>query len=113
MKLKSIKLKWNVLYYDSNIKQVKNYNVLNDEIKERIYKKIKTGKIKNYEELKQDIDSWAQYHYWSKTECEMAIGGLHCNYPDDFEKIDMYRQIEMNLDRILEYIINTMQISFE
>ncbi len=113
MKFKTVKLEWNVLYYDSNIKQVKNYNVLNDEIKERIYKKIKTGKIKNYEELKQDIDSWAHYHYWSKTECEMAIGGLHCNYLDDFEKIDMYRQIEMNLDRILEYIINTMQISFE
>ena len=113
MKLKSIKLKWNVLYYNSNSKCVQAYNVLNDEIKERIYKKIKTGKIKNYEELKQDIDSWTHYHYWSKTECEMAIGGLHCNYPDDFEKIDMYRQIEMNLDRILEYIINTMQISFE
>ena len=30
----------------------------------------------------------------------------------NFEKIDMYRQIEMNLDRIVEYIINTMEIKF-
>lgn len=55
------------------------------------------------------------YHYWSKTECEMAIGPLWFNKLEDleqFEKIDMYRQIEMNLDRIVEYIINTMQIKF-
>ena len=58
------------------------------------------------------IDSWAHYHYWSKTECEMAIGGLHCKYPDEFEKVDMYRQIEINLDKIVKYVIDEMCIVF-
>ena len=56
------------------------------------------------------------YHYWSKTECEMAIGPLWPKELKDlekFEKIDMYRQIEMNLDRITEYIINKMEIEFK
>ena len=45
----------------------------------------------------------------------MGIGPLWAKELKDlekFEKIDMYRQIEMNLDRIVEYIINTMQIKF-
>lgn len=52
------------------------------------------------------------YHYWSKTECEIVIGGLHCKYLDEFEKIDMYRQIEMNLDKIVKYVIDEMCIVF-
>lgn len=113
MKYKSVKLEWNVLYYDFNNKKVKPYNIFNDNIKERIYKDIKAKKINSYKELKQVIDGWAHYRFWSKTECEMAIGGLFVTYPDDFEKVDMYKQIEINLDRIVEYIINTMQIKFE
>lgn len=31
----------------------------------------------------------------------------------DFEKIDAYRQIEMNLDRITEYVINELKIDFK
>lgn len=112
MKLKNAKLEWNVLYYDDNSKSVKKYNIFNDEFKERIYKKIKTGKINNYEELKQDIDTWAHYYYWCKTECEMAMGSLHCKYPDDYQKVDMYRQIEINFDKIVKYVIDTMEIEF-
>lgn len=113
MKLKSVKLEWNVLYYDFNNKKVKKYNIFSDDIKERLYKDIKSKKINNYEELKKVIDGWAHYRYWSRTECEMAMGGLYCNYPKDFEKVDMYKQIEINLDRIVEYVIRAMDIKFE
>lgn len=113
MKYKSVKLEWNILYYNFNKKRVVAYNIFNDDIIERIYKNIRSKKINNYNELKEFIDKWAHYRFWSKAECEMAIGDLVSKYPDDFEKVDMYRQIEINLDRIVEYIINTMQIKFE
>lgn len=112
LKLKSVKLEWNVLYYDSNNKCVKKYNIFSDDIKERIYKDIKAKRITNYDELKKCIDGWAHYHYWSKTECEMAIGGLFCKYPEEFEKVDMYKQIEINLDKIVKYVIDEMCIVF-
>ena len=116
MKVKNVELKWNVLYWNTNKNKVENYNIFSNDFKNNLYEKIKTKKITNYNELKEDINKWAMYHYWSKTECEMAIGPLWPKELKDlekFEKIDMYRQIEMNLDRITEYIINKMEIEFK
>ena len=115
MKVKNVELKWNVLYWNTNKNKVENYNIFSNDFKNNLYEKIKTKKITNYNELKEDVNKWAMYHYWSKTECEMTIGPLWPKELKDlekFEKIDMYRQIEMNLDRIVEYIINTMEIKF-
>ena len=52
------------------------------------------------------------YHYWCKCEYEIFIGSF-LTKEDDLEKIDAYRQIEMNLDRITEYIINELKIDFK
>lgn len=79
---------------------------------EEIHKEIVQRKtIKNYTELKQYIKSWAMYHYWSKCEHEILVGGLFSNW-DKYGKIDAYRQIEMNLDRITEYVIKELKIDF-
>ena len=53
------------------------------------------------------------YYYWSKAEHETVIGGLSAKEDNDFEKHDIWWQLEPNLDRICEYIINTMQIEFK
>lgn len=115
MKVKNVQLIWNVLCLNGNNSEVQNCNIFSDNFKQEIYKQIKNKKITNYTQLKEYVKNWAMYHYWSKTECEMAIGPLWPKELKDlekFEKIDMYRQIEMNLDRIVEYIINTMEIEF-
>lgn len=52
------------------------------------------------------------YYYWSRCECEIAVGDLFAKYPDEYEKIDAFRQIEMNLDRMVEYIIRELDIKF-
>ena len=58
-----------------------------------------------------------------KIDC-VKVGRLRCNCyildkngevlvidpGDEFEKIDIYRQIRMNLDRITEYVNNKLQI---
>lgn len=113
MKIKNKKLEWNVLVADSNAKKIKNYNVLDDELIERLHKAIvKKKTITNYKELKEDVKKWCMYYYWSKCEFEIGVGGMFAKYPDEYEKIDAFRQIEMNLDRMCEYIIKELDIKF-
>ena len=40
------------------------------------------------------------------------VGGLFAKHPEEFEKIDIYRQIEMNLDRITEYVNKELRLNF-
>ena len=112
MRVKNVKLEWNVLMWDSNAKKVVNYNVLGQELIEKLHKGIvKKKTITNYNELKESIRSWCMYYYWSKCECEIWVGGWFAE-EDEFEKIDAWRQIDMNLDRITEYVINALKIDF-
>lgn len=113
MKYKRVKLEWYVLRVDCNSHKVVKYNILNDEIKDIIYKGIKRKEINTYAELKARLDRWMHYYYWCKCECEMLIGSLFFKSEDELEKVDMYRQIEPNLDRIAEYIVHAMDIKFD
>jgi hypothetical protein len=110
MRIKNVKLEWCVLIEDFNSRQIKNYNIFGQKFIEEIHKKVRTKKITNLKELREEIRSWAIYHYWCKSEFEIAVGGLFAKSLEDFEKIDAYRQIEMNLDRITEYVNNTLRI---
>jgi hypothetical protein len=114
MRIKNVKLEWNVLMADSNTKKITNYNVLDDELIQILHKEIVKNKtITNYEQLKDRIKRWCMHHYWSKCECEIGVGGMFAKYPDEYEKIDAWRQIEMNLDRMCEYIIGELKINFD
>lgn len=93
------KLEWNVLIEDFNTHKIRLYNIFGTYFIEDLKKE----KIESLEDLKEFIDQWARYHYWSRTEYEIMVGGLF-NEIDEFEKIDVYYQISMNLDRIAEYV---------
>ena len=93
-------LEWNVLIHDFNKDKIKKYNIFRADL----FEDIKDAKCKTFGELREIIDKWAKYHYWAKAEYEIAVGGLFSKYPEKFEKIDIYRQIEINLDRITEYV---------
>ncbi len=113
MKVKNVKLEWNVLMWDSNNKKVINYNVLGKELIKELHKKIvKKKTITNYNELKESIRSWCMNYYQSKCEREILVSGWFAE-EDEFEKIDAWRQIEMNLDRMCEYIIRELKIDFD
>ena len=99
-------MEWKVLYFNFNQGKIENYNILEESLVEDINKE----NPKNILELQEVIDSWAKYHYWSQAEYEISVGGLFSKYPDEFEKIDIYGQIKMNLDRITEYVNNKLQI---
>lgn len=112
MKIKNVKLEYYVIHEDFNSRKLKRYNILNDIFKENLAEQIKKKKITNLVELKEWLKRDFMYHYWSKSEWELAIGGLFAKHPEEFEKIDVWYQIENNLDMIVDYINNKMELNF-
>lgn len=54
--------------------------------------------------LKEVLRQEFMYHYWCRAEFEMAIGSLHERKFNEAEKVDIWRQLEPNLDIIAEYV---------
>lgn len=106
-------LVWNVLNLSTDGTYIRQYNIFYDGFAEEVKKEIKRRKITNRDDFKKYIDTWAHYYYWSKTECEMLIGDLFSKSVDDFHKVDLYAQIVINLDKIVDYIINKLKIDFK
>ena len=98
-------LEWYVLEKDSNTRKLTRINVLNDYRVDEIMKKIKKEKAKTYEEIKEIIKRELMYYYWCKTEHEVLISGLFDDDLESAEKIDIWYQLEPNLNRIVEYFI--------
>lgn len=103
MKIKKSNLEWYVLKYDFNKKQVVNYNVMSG-IAELVGKKIRSGAIYDKKTLKDFLKREFMHDYWCRAEHEMLVGDLGSVLTTHAEKIDIWRQLEMNLDRIVEYV---------
>lgn len=110
MKVKRAKLVWNVLRFDSNQQKIVDYNIFGSRFVMELHKEVTKKHITNLKELKEYIKHWAIYHYMSKCEFEIAVGGLFFKDEAQLEKIDIYRQIYMNLDRITEYVNKELDI---
>lgn len=104
-----MQLEWNVFFHDFNSNEIVSYNIFYKGWE----KEVLENNPQTLSELKKEIIKWAKYHYWCKAEFEIAIGGLFSKYPKDFEKIDVYRQIEMNIDRIVEYVDRNLSVERE
>ena len=109
MKVKNVNLEWYVLRWDFNSKKVINYNILQWR-KEDVANEVRRKSIYNKSILREYLKTTFMYDYWSKTECEFYISDLH---GDDYEKIDIWRQIEPNLDLIVEYVNSKMELGLE
>lgn len=103
MKIKKSNLKWYVLMYDSNNKQITSFNVMTG-IAELIGKKVRSGAIHNKETLREFLKLEFMSKYWSRREYEVLIGDLNTVVFTNAEKIDVWRQLEINLDQIVEYV---------
>lgn len=102
-------LEWNVLINDFNSDKIISYNVLDDNyIIDSLKKELKKKKILNKEELKEFLRGKLMAKYWSRTEYEILISGLFNK--DKAYKIDAWKQIEINLDRIVEYINSNLKL---
>lgn len=107
-----VDLEWYAFVYDWNNKELKKINVFRGDFSNNISKRIKDEKIKNYNEFKEVIKRMLMYRYWSKAEYEVLVTDLTNKIDEntDMHKIDIWFQLEPNLDRICEYLINKMDI---
>lgn len=103
MRIKNINLEWNVLLFDWDKKTTINYNIFSYGFIEIVNKKLNNNELNNLDDLKSLILRWCR-RYRNKGEYEMLIGHLSIRDVRSLEKIDVFRQIEMNIDRIVEYI---------
>lgn len=111
MKIKNVDLKWYVLHYDFNKDEITNYNVLYG-FAEIIGKNVKNKKIYDRDSLKEFLINEFRYHYWCRSEHEILVSGLHSKSSENVKKIDVYHQLEMNLDRIVDYINTTCDLKY-
>lgn len=105
-------LEWYVLNYDFNSNKIIMYNVLKywyDKIKEARKKR----KFNNRQTFKEWLKRNFMYYYWSKSECEIQVAGLLAKDEKEFEKIDIWYQLEPNLDNICDYLIAKMNFRFK
>ena len=109
MKIKQSNLEWYVMRWDFNLKTVVDYNIL-EGVAEDLHPIIKLKKIYNKVTLKEYLRKKFIYRYWSKAECEFYISDL---YGNEFIKIDMWRQIEPNLNAITDYINDKCELNFK
>ena len=110
-------LEWYAFEYDWNNKGLIRTNVLGERFVEDILKRIKRDKIDTYEKLKEGIKRELMYYYWSKAEHEVMVTDLFPRNYEDFQeqavKIDVWYQLEPNLDRIVEYVIKNLNIELK
>lgn len=103
------KLSWKVLRFDFNSRKIEYFDIFKNSFEEELKLDIKKKDIEVFDQFKQYILSWARYHFWSRCEYEIYATGV----PDDefkyAQKLDVYDQIEMNIDRITEYVMNNIK----
>lgn len=117
---------WNVYDHDINGKEIRTYNVFkcssfNKDVEELLKEKV------TYAEFDEMLNRIAQYHFWSRAECEVVITSwvphidneeldrlneerekrrtrcYHINL-DVGKKIDYYDQLHLNWERFVQYV---------
>ena len=110
--MKNIKLVWNVLLHDFNSGEIISYNVLDDDyIITTMKKLIKSGEIFTIGELKEFLCKKFRARYMSRAEYEIMVSGLFDI--ENAKKLDVWRQLEMNMDSITDYVIYKLDLNLK
>ena len=93
-------IEWYVYYHDSNAQKIIKWNIFNHGSFKKevdVLLKEKIDKEDFSEKLKREM----MYYFWSKCEYEIILSPS-TGRADDI-KIDVYDQIMMNFDRLVDY----------
>ena len=71
------------------------------------YKRIKRNKPKTYEEIEKFIKGTSMYQWWARCEYEILISDWPCQKYT--EKWDIYKQILMNIDIIIDIFMENIR----
>lgn len=99
-------MKWYVLRYNFNSNEIENFNIFDHwRFTEDVENMLK--KYENFNTFKENVKKELMYYFWSKSEYEIIVGGLHIELDwENFKKIDIYSQVLPNLDILCKYIID-------
>lgn len=99
---KSMKLEWYVLWNEFNSDEIRWFNIFrNINVIKGVEMSLK--KYVDYPTFKEEMEKVFKYSFWSKAEYEILVSGLSKN--SETYKIDIWYQIEPNLDLICRHII--------
>lgn len=91
---------FNVIYWNFNDTTPKPYDVL--PYFRNQYKQYKRNRPKTIEEWKEFVRRWGRYQYWARCEYEVIV--LQWPPTDLSHKLDVWQQIEPNIDLIAEIL---------
>jgi len=99
---------FNVITYEPNRKQFEAYDIIPYFV--QAYKERQETKYrpvpKTYEEFKKFVTEEGQYQFWGRCEYEVILVDWPCQKIE--KKIDVWDQIEMNLDSITEQVMKAI-----
>jgi hypothetical protein len=107
--MKKANLEWYVLNWDFNTKKVITYNIFTG-LTDEIIREIKNKRVYNKSILREYLKTQFMYNYWSRAEYEFFVSDLHS---DKSEKVDIWQQIEPNLNNIVDYVNIKMDLNFK
>lgn len=110
-----------------NEKKVYTFDVLSYIIDDVVDELENTNKhelhyITDYNSFKETVDSNLIYHFWARREFEIAVGDLPLSdfdnskyitrddYINSLEKISVYDQLKPNVEFIVNYLWNTLEV---
>lgn len=111
MRIRGKKLEWYVLNWSTNERTLKHYNIFYEDYNERLYKAYKKGEIKTLADLKEFTRRYC-FNYMGRVEYEILVNEL-TNRSENSVKIDVYEQVMMNIDRIVEYVNNELKMNLK
>lgn len=96
-------LKWYALINDFNSDEIIRFNIFKNSNVHRLL----DISLKNYTDFntfKEELIKIFKYSFWSKSEYEIFVSGW---WGKETHKIDVWYQLEPNIDLIARYIIET------
>lgn len=113
MRTKGKNLEWYTLNWSFNDKKLYKFNIFTnmDKFIEFLKRKMTKKEIQTKQDLKRMILLYCR-DFWCRREYEIEVNDL-CGKPEDSVKIDVFYQVEMNIDRITDYVNTELQIGLE
>lgn len=116
-------LEFYVIIWETNKKEVERFNVFSTLGPLATYEKqttwaddirnaVKKNKVNNRRELKEWLLRWFKSCYWSKCEYEILVDEWPASGVGPV-KIDVFYQLEKNINVITDYVINQMKLNFD
>lgn len=97
---------FNVIIYDINSNEFKPYDIMPYLV--RVYKESK-DKPQTFSEFKEFVDRKSRYMFWARCEYEIIL--RDCPTSKVQKKIDVYWQIQMNLDIISRLLMIEINVN--